>query len=183
MKRRIHLAWQLSAAALLLTVLAGCIGVDYVGQDFPPLPDEHQVQFFDGKNPPPAGEYQPIGRTTLTVPRGYDNVLIREKLAEVAREHGASAVKIVSVEQRLVNRYYADNDESDSPMLAGRDTTGALYRRDDGSPSEINSFGQVVDPNRTYRKEYERIVKALVLMTTQDHRRAVAERQRAAQEK
>ena len=175
--------WHLPAAAFLLTVLAGCIGVDYVGQDFPPLPEERQVQFFDEKAPLPAGEYQSIGRATLTVPRGYDNVLLREKLAEIAREHGASAVRIVSVERRLVNRYYADSDESDSPMLADRDTVGAMSRRADGSPAEVDSFGQVVNPNRTYHKEYEHIVKALFLMTVQDHRRAVEERRRAAQEK
>lgn len=183
MKEKFLLAWRLPAAAFLLTVLAGCVGVDYVGQDFPPLPEDRQVQFFDEKNPPPAGEYQSIGRGTLTAPRGYDGVMIREKLAEAAREHGASAVRIVSVERRLVNRYYVDGNESDSPMLAGRETTGSLDRRADGSPTEVDSFGQVVNPNRSYKKEYESIVKALFLMTAQDHRRAVDERRRAAQEK
>lgn len=183
MKRRFKFAWVLPVAAVLLTLLAGCISVDYIGQDFPPLPEDHAIVFFDTKNPPPAGEYQSIGRATVTVPRGYDNVQVREKLSDVAREHGASAVQFVSVTERLVNRYYADNDESDSPMLAGRDTVGALSRRVDGTPTEVDSFGQVVDPNRTFKKEYERIAKVLFMMKVQDHQRAVDARRRTAQEK
>ena len=174
---------QLMIGLAAVLVLAGCIDVDYVGQDFPPLPDNREVQFFDAKNPPPAGEYQSIGRVTLTVPGGYDNVLIREKLAETAREHGASAVRIVNIEQHQVNRYYIDADESKSPMLSCARTAGMLPQRADGSPLEVDSFGEVVSPNRTYTKEYEQIVKALCLMKVQDHQRAVAERQRAAQEK
>ena len=183
MRRGFGFAWVLPVVAVMSAMLTGCIDVEYVGQDFPPLPEERAVVFFDAKNPPPAGEYQSIGRATVTVPSGYDNVLVREKLSDVAREHGASAVQFMSVTKRLVNRYYADSDESDSPMLAGRDTVGVLSRRTDGSPAEVDSFGQVVEPNRKFSKEYERIVKVLFLMKVQDYRRASEGRRRAAQEK
>ena len=183
MRRCFGFVWVLAVAAVLSAVLTGCISVDYVGQDFPPLPEGQQVMFFDAKNPPPAGEYQSIGRATVTVPNGYDSVAVREKLADTAREHGTSAVQIVSVTEHLINRYYADNEESAGPILAGRDTGGAFSRRVDGTPAEVDSFGQVVDPNRHYKKEYERIVKVLFLMKVQDHQRAVDARRRADQEK
>jgi len=184
MKKRIaFFARMVPVASLLLTMLAGCLSVDYVGQDFPPLPEGREVLFFDAKRQPPAGEYQAIGRGSLVVPRGYDGVEIREKFAEAAREHGASAVRIVSVERRQINRYYAEGGESASPMLASSDTVGAFSLMADGSPAEVDSFGEVVSPNRTYSKEYEQFIKVLFLMKERDYRRAVEERRRAAQEK
>ncbi len=174
---------QLMIGLAAVLALAGCIDVDYVGQDFPPLPEKDAVQFFDEKNPVPAGEYQSIGRATLTVPSGYDNIEVREKMAEVAREHGASAVRIVSVEQRQVNRYYEQQDESAAPALASRGTVGAFSRQPDGSATEVNSFGEVVTPNRRYSVHYERVVKIMLLLPDAAYRRAVTERKLAAQEK
>lgn len=174
---------QLMIGLAAVLTLTGCIDVDYVGQDFPPLPEKDAVQFFDEKNPVPAGGYQPIGHATLTVPSGYGNVEVREKMAEIAREHGASAVRIVSVKQRQVNRYYEREGESAAPALAGRDTVGAFARQPDGSATEVNSFGEVVSPNRSYSVHYERVVKIMLLLPEAAYQRAVAERKLAAQEK
>ena len=170
-------------AGLLAAVLTGCIDVEYVGQDFPPLPEGTSILFFDAKNPVPAGQFQSIGRATLTVPSGYDNIEVREKIAATARAHGASAVRIVSEERRQVNRYYETSDEEISSSLSGARSGGDLGRLPDGTPTEVNSFGEVVAPNRTYRTQYERVIRILLLMKEQAYQRAVTERHLAAQEK
>ena len=175
--------WYLAAVCCMLLAQTGCVNVEYIGQDFPPLPDTRSVMVFQAGDEIPSGEFQVIGKLKMAVPPGLDMVEVREKLAEEAMKHGASAVRIISIERKLVNRYYgAEQQESLSPMLAGRSTIGGRATQADGSPVEVNSFGEVVEPNRTYRKRYEHVVKAQLMMTAKEYARAV-ELRRAAAEK
>ena len=172
------------AAVICAGVMTGCINVEYIGQDFPALPDNRSVLIFTADNEVPAGEFKVIGKMKMTVPPGVDMVIVREKIAEEARAHGASAARIVSAEQVLVNRYYgAARQEAESPMLTSRSTVGPMATNPDGSPVAVNSFGEVVEPNRTYRERYEHVVKVQLLMSNQDYNRAVELRRRAAEQK
>ena len=172
------------AAICCMVFAAGCIDVEYIGQDFPPLPETSPVLIFSADDEVPPGEFQVIGKLKMSVPPGIDMVEVREKISGEAREHGASAARIVSMEKKLVNRYYgASRQESVSPMLAGRSTVGVRAAQPDGSPTKINSFGEVVEPNRTYRERYMHVVKVQLLMPVKDHARAVELCRAAAEEK
>ena len=88
---------------LLLSALAlwtaGCVDLNYVGQTFPPLPEDQAVALYTPEQLPPEGEYRSIGRATLTAPDGTERETILEKLVESAREHGADAVRIVEFQR------------------------------------------------------------------------------------
>ena len=171
------------AAVICACAVTGCVNVEYIGQNFPALPDSRSVLIFTEDNEVPAGEFKVIGKLKMTVPPGVDMVIVREKIAEEARERGASAARIVSVEKILVNRYYgAARQEAESPMLTSRSTVGPMATNPDGSPVEVNSFGEVVEPNRTYRERYEHVVKVQLLMSNQDYNHAVELRRRAAEQ-
>jgi hypothetical protein len=173
----------LAGMCCAVLALAGCVNVEYIGQDFPALPEEKNVMIFQEKDQLPPGEFQAIGKLKMVVPPGVDMVEVRELIAENARKHGASAARIVSVEKKLANRYYgARQEESLSPMLASRSTVGGMAAQPDGSPTEVNSFGDVVQPNRTYRERYEHLVKVQLLMPVQEYNRAVDLRRAAARE-
>ena len=173
----------LAAVFCMVSVQTGCVNVEYIGQDFPPLPDTRSVMIFQAGDEIPPGEFQVIGKLKMNVPPGIDMVEVREKLAEEALKHGASAVRIISIEKKLVNRYYgAERQEALSPMVAGRSAIGGRATQPDGSPLEVNSFGEVVEPNRTYRERYEHVVKVQLMMPVKEYTRAV-ELRRAAAEK
>ncbi len=174
----------LAAAFFAVLAQTGCMNVEYIGQDFPPLPENRPVMIFTADNEVPAGEFQVIGKLKMTVPPGMDMVLVREKIADEARAHGASAARIVSVKKVLVNRYYgAARQEASTPMLASRQTVGPRATQPDGSPTQVDSFGEIVEPNRVYKERYEHIVKVQLLMTVKDHARAVELRRQAAEQK
>ena len=172
------------AAICCMVFAAGCIDVEYIGQDFPPLPETSPVLIFSADNEVPPGEFQVIGKLKMAVPSGIDMVEVREKIADEARAHGASAARIAEIKQKLVGVYYdAPLRESPSPMLAGRSTVGVRAAQPDGSPTKINSFGEVAEPNRPRQKRYMHVVKVQLLMPVKDHARAVELRRAAAEEK
>lgn len=170
-----------SAVLGLALLLAGCFGVDYVGQNFPSLPENMPVLIFDEKNQPPAGEYQAIGRAVLTIPHGYGMVEVREKIAGIAREHGASAARIISVERLEVTGYTASGEHAGADTLASRRDIPPVGAP--GNSAGLDSFGQSATPNRVTQKRYKHIAKVQFLMTVQDYNRAVEIRRAAAQKK
>lgn len=173
----------LIAVCSTLWALTGCIQVEYIGQNFPELPDSSAVMIFEDANTPPAGEFQAIGKAKLNIPPDVDMVSVREKITEIAREHGASAARIVSVEKRLVNRYYgAAREEAASSTLTDPAMMGPGARQPDGSLAQVNSFGEVVTPNRTYRARYEHVVKVQLLMPAKEYARLLELRRKAAEQ-
>ena len=172
----------LAAVFCMVLVQTGCVNVEYIGQDFPPLPDSRSVMIFQENDEVPPGEFQVIGKLKMNVPPGIDMVEVREKLAGEALKHGASAVRIISIEKKLVNRYYgSERQEILSPMLSGRSSIGGRATQADGSSVEVNSFGEVVEPNRTYRLRYEHVVKVQLMMTAKEYARALELRRSAAE--
>lgn len=166
------------AAVLCAAVLTGCIGVEYIGQNFPELPESMPVMIFDAKNPVPPGEFQVIGKLKLTIPPGMDMVIVQEAIEENARERGASAARIVAVERIPVNgAYAAAGTEDDGPRM----TTGRVMLPD-GSAARVNSFGEPVVQNRVYQERFEHVVKVQLLLPVKDFNRAVALRRTAAEE-
>ncbi len=155
MKRR----WLLWVPALLLAG-AGCVDVDYVGQRFEPPPEEEPIRVFGERETPPPGEYQTIGRLTLTAPESYTRIDLEDKLVDVARENGGDAVQLVSFEKRLLGAYYRQ-PRTESAFGGNRASTTMA----DGTPVTINSFGEEVSlEGGSYKDRYEIELKALLLM-------------------
>ena len=155
MKRR----WLLWLPALLLAG-AGCVDVDYVGQRFEPPPEEQEIRLFGERETPPPGEYQTIGRLTLTAPENYTRIDLEDKLLDVARENGGDAVRIVSFEKRLLGAYY--RQPRAETAFAGNRTATTMA---DSTPISINSFGEEVSlEGGSYKDRYEVELKALLLM-------------------
>ena len=72
-------------AAGISLVAAGCIDLEYIGQEFEPTPQSRPVALFQNRAEVPPGEYRIIGRATLTAPDGTLGYDIQEKLLDSAR--------------------------------------------------------------------------------------------------
>ncbi len=177
MKQRRGLALLAAGIGLLA---AGCIDLEYVGQEFEPTPMSRPVVLFQNRTEIPPGEYRIIGRAVLTAPDGTLGYDIREKLLDTAREAGADAVCLVSSKQVKVGTYRIENS-SFSPPSSVRLNPGSLSA--DGRPMEINTFGSQVSSVRgEERSRIEIVVKALYLKNRAEVARILAERGRELEE-
>ena len=177
MKQRRGLALLAAGIGLLA---AGCIDLEYVGQEFEPTPMSRPVVFFQNRTEIPPGEYRIIGRAVLTAPDGTLGYDIQEKLLNTAREAGADAVCLVSSKQVKVGTYTIENS-SFSPPGSVRLNPGNLSA--DGRPIEINTFGSRMSSVRgEERSRIEIVVKALYLKNRAEVARILAERGRELEE-
>ena len=123
-----------SAAAVLALLAAGCVNVDYVGQNFDPLPDEAPVAYFTARSEIPAGKYRIIGRAKIkTTRKHFDKYDIREFLIDEARSRGADAVALVSVKKIKIGVY--EHEASD-------DLDISLSTKHRGSLPAHETFGE-----------------------------------------
>lgn len=177
MKQRRGLALLAAGIGLLA---AGCIDLEYVGQEFEPTPMSRPVVLFQNRTEIPPGEYRIIGRAILTAPDGTLGYDIQEKLLDTAREAGADAVCLVSSKRVKVGTYTIENSNFSSPSSV-RLNPGNLSA--DGRPMEINTFGSQVSSVRgEERSRIEIVVKALYLKNRAEVARILAERGRELEE-
>ena len=149
-----------SLAGILLIALnvCGCINVEYTGQSFPPLPEGTAVTIYSPESPAPVSGYRAIGRVTVTAPQGWSMSEVRDKLADLALEHGADAVSVVESKRIQVGLNAPDQNVSPAPNW-GRDTRNA-----GGAFVYSNYFGDTVTAEKA-KPVYELQVKALLLAT------------------
>lgn len=151
---------RVSLAGILLIALnvCGCINVEYTGQSFPPLPEGTTVTLYSPESPAPVSGYRAIGRATVTAPQGWSMSEVREKLVDLALEHGADAVNVVESKRIQVGLNAPDQNVSPAPNW-GRDTRNA-----GGAFVYSNYFGDTVTAEKA-DPVYELQVKALLLAT------------------
>lgn len=167
-------------AAGISLVAAGCIDLEYIGQEFEPTPQSRPVALFQNRAEVPPGEYRIIGRATLTAPDGTLGYDIQEKLLDSAREAGADAVCLISTERIHVGTYTIVNSDF-SPPGSVRLNPGNLSA--DGSFRAVNTFGSEVTSVRgEERSRVEIEVKALFLKNRVELARILAERGRELEE-
>jgi len=133
-----------AAAGTVLALAAGCTSFDYVGRSFAPRPEDAQVSIFRERNAMEEGKYAMMGRGVLTAPDHYDRYDVDERLRELAREHGADAVLIVS-SRSILRSFNVPEGRSGfaGPVSRSANPTNSAP---DGQPLEENSFGEQVSP-------------------------------------
>ena len=167
-------------SACLGLLAAGCIDLEYIGQEFEPTPMSRPVALFQNRTEIPPGEYRIIGRATLTAPDGTLGYDIQEKLLDSAREAGADAVCLVSTKRVRVGTYMIESS-SYSPPGSIRLNPGNLSA--DGSARAVNTFGSPAGSLRGEERTREEIVvKALYLKNRAELARILAERGRELEE-
>jgi len=128
--------------------LAGCTNFDYVGRSFAPRSETAKVTIFRERDAMQEGKYMMMGRGVLTVPENYDRYDIEERLEELAREHGADAVLVVNIQNRLRSFNVPEGNSSYAgPSAISANPTNTSP---DGRPLEENSFGSQITPTDTY---------------------------------
>lgn len=131
-----------SVAAAMLAALCGCAKFEYTGREFAPIPEDTPIAWYTQKNPVPAGKYRIIGRGELIFDNGdMDNFDIEERLLEEARKRGADAVMLQSMTIKNVGSY--DTAENMLPSASSA-ITPTIAVMPDGSPAEVNSFGDAL---------------------------------------
>ena len=161
-------------AAGILSLIAGCMDFDYVGQEFAPTPESEPVTYYPKRADVPVGVYGIIGRAVVKAPDGTDGFDIQELLLERARQYGADAVCQVSAKRIIVGTYSLSSEEfgGPAPMI------GAANLNPDGSPIGENTFGDTVEIKGELRNRYVVEVKALFLKNKQELETLLEERGR-----
>lgn len=157
------------AAALMAALLGfGCVNVEYVGQSLPPLPEDEPVAIFTPDSKMPPDQYRPIGWAYLTAPEGRSKSTIFDALGEVAREHGADAVNIVSFKNVPIGNAAEDESFSGGPSW---NNTGRTFG---GEQIYFDSFGERADVAKAETFTEQR-VKALILVNVVRYEKMRAE--------
>lgn len=158
-------------AALALALLAaGCVGVDYVGQEFDPLPEGTPVAYFAERGEIPPGKYRIIGRVMLkTTRKHFDKYDIREFLIDEARSRGADAVALVEVKKIKIGIY--PREPSDSLDIS-------MSTKHPGSQMEHEIFGKQAELKGEAHGRREVHVRALFLKNREELEAILARRGR-----
>ena len=85
----------------VLTVLCGCVRVDYVGQKFPALAEGEYIEFYRTLNEVPI-DLKPIGRGTALLPMSMIDDDIYLVFSKKAAEVGAVAFAISESQKVLI---------------------------------------------------------------------------------
>lgn len=157
--------------AACLWIAGGCIKVDYHGQTFPALAPGQYVQFFGVDKPLPNDTFKMIGVARLSANDGTPEEDFRAKLEDLADEHGADAVKVVSYQRELVG---VNNMET-------RDAR-------DFNPTEMSTpfndgqFGDRIDQETITVERYRIVVVAQLLAFSRRFDTVMDERKEERQE-
>ena len=157
----------------LLTLFAGCMSFDYVGQSFAPKAESAAVTIFNGRTQIPADEFRIIGRGTLTGANSNDEYDRLAALREEARKHGADAVCIVDTAVKAVG-YFPRSEGAFAPPLSASVNVDNLNSR--GETWETDSFGQVSTLNTREKVRYNFEIKCLFLKKSGDFNKEMKER-------
>ena len=153
---------KITQAVLLgcgLLAAAGCVNVEYVGQSFPALDEAAPVVIYSPENPMPDKGFRAIGRAMVTLPDNRGAGDIRQELTALAREHGAEAVNVVSI-QKI--RLGMAAPESGRIRISNWNRDG---RNAGGAYIYTNSFGEQAELAAPGKAIYEQQVKALLLVS------------------
>lgn len=162
----------LVSAALFFA--AGCVNIDYVGQELAPLPDGRLVTFYDQGVDYDAARYRQIGRATVTAPDGTGMLDIKEDLQDKARAVGADAVKIVSFARINTGVAYITNAQGDD-MPQSADSANQS-REIGGAPVYTDSFGQTGDLVTSAKPQYKVVLEVQFLADAATVDAAMSER-------
>ena len=143
---------------LMMVTVTGCMNVDYVGQSFPPMPEDSAVAVYSPSVPPPEN-MRAIGRVYVTAPQGTSTNEISDELIELAREKGAEAVNIVESKRVNIGSAAPGLGRGSSPSW-NRDNRNA-----GGAYIYSNSFGDVMTMEQPTAEIIETQVKALLLVS------------------
>ena len=151
---------KLLTAIFLLTLVAGCMNFDYVGQSFAPHSESVPVTFYENRAAIPRDTYRIIGRGILSGPENVDGYDIMAELRFQARKHGADAVCTVSTVKKQVGIFPAVGDDFSEPLSPGANR-GNLSPS--GTPWQTTSFGETPTLKSQEAKRYEFETKVIFL--------------------
>ena len=99
-------------AAGMLSLLCACIRTDYESiAEFPPLPNDIKVVIYYDKSQFPVEEKEQVevGKATASAyTSSYTLSDIKQKLMRMAKEHGANAILVVSLDHQLDGQVRTD---------------------------------------------------------------------------
>lgn len=146
--------------AALLFFVAGCVGVDYVGQTFDPIPEGSPVEYFSDRKEIPTGKYRIIGRAVIHTTWRFDKYDIREMLIDEARKRGADAV--VLVDSKRIKRGVYERESDNAALDIAPATRAGGVTKPDGEPLYVSlDRAEPLEGEAHYRIELE--LRALFL--------------------
>ncbi|MHB9138425.1 MAG: hypothetical protein ACYC4Q_03365 [Victivallaceae bacterium] len=165
--------------SLSIIILAGCVDINYVGQQYPQKDPDAEVIFYNSTADVPKNTYRIIGRANIEAPGDYNPAEIKLKILDKARDCGADAVEVVEFKREKTG----EQNISKSPEY---DNTVGFWSgnglRSDGSPIYVDSFDKAVPLKHASQNIFVLKIKILFLITSERFQKfqeqASAERQK-----
>lgn len=114
---------------IILTVLStGCVDINYLGQEFDPLPEKSEVKIYQNKQDIPVGKFTAIGKVEITGPRKMDAYDVRDTLVSLAKSKGAKVVLLVESNIKVAGVFNPEFEGENSPN-GGKPNFGPLDKK------------------------------------------------------
>lgn len=158
-------------AILSLSLITGCMNIDYIGQHYPATPKRSSINFYNNSKEVPDGQYAIIGRAVAAAPDSYSSEEIKNALIDKAQTCGADAIQVVDFKRVLVSQQAIPQASTYDNSPVG--SWGNRGTRANGSKIKVNSSGKVVGLQAKTHNRYE--LKARVLFLRLKTKTIVAE--------
>ncbi len=144
---------------------AGCINLNYVGQEYPQRNPDAEIMFYNSKEDVPKNTYRIIGRANIDAPGGYNPAEIKKKILNKARVCGADAVEVVEFKREKTGEQKISTSSNEYDGVVGTWANNGV--RSDGSPIYVDSFDKTVPLKQAVHETFELKIKVLFLISNE----------------
>jgi len=148
-----------------IILFAGCVNIDYVGQEYPERNPDAEIMFYNSREDVPKDTYRIIGRANIDAPGDYNPAEIKKKILRKARDCGADAVEVVEFKRIKTGEQKVASNNSEYDGVVGTWANNGV--RSDGSPIYVDSFDKTVPLKQAYRETFELKIKILFLISNE----------------
>lgn len=161
-----------------IILFAGCVNIDYVGQEYPQRNPDAEIMFYNSKEDVPKDTYRIIGRANIDAPGSYNPAEIKKKILNKARSCGADAVEVVEFKREKSGEQKVSTTNNEYDGVVGTWANNGV--RSNGSPIYVDSFDKTVPLKQAVHETFELKIKILFLISNerfQEYQKKAAEEQ------
>ena len=157
---------------------AGCVNINYVGQEYAQRNPDAEIMFYNSRDDVPKNTYRIIGRANIDAPGGYNPAEIKKKILKKARACGADAVEVVEFKREKTGEQKISSPGNEYDGVVGTWANNGV--RSDGSPIYVDSFDKTVPLKQAVHETFELKIKVFFLISNerfQEFQKQAAEEQ------
>lgn len=148
-----------------IILLAGCVNIDYVGQEYPERNPDAEIMFYNSREDVPKDTYRIIGRANIDAPGDYNPAEIKKKILKKARDCGADGIEVVEFKRIKTGEHKVSANSSEYDGVVGIWANNGLSSN--GAPIYVDSFDKTVPLQQAYRETFELKIKVIFLLSNE----------------